>query len=61
MWSGKETHRISRGIIGVHLRAELGVNLRAFVDGSWQRLTLDDGNDIERDRAHVKQHTGDID
>jgi hypothetical protein len=52
---------ISGGIIGVHLRTELGVNLRAFVNGSWRRSTLNDWNNVEGDGSHVKQHTRDID
>ena len=55
------TNRISSGVIGVHLRAELGVKLGAFVDGSRRRPMPYDGTNVERNGAHVNQHTRDVD
>lgn len=58
---GPNTDRIAGRFIRIHFGAELGVNLRAPVDRAGSRAVLDDGNDVEGDGTHVKQHAGDVD
>lgn len=55
-----ETHHIGEGVISIHFGAELGVELGAAVDGAGGETMRDNGNDLERDGAHVEEHAGDV-
>lgn len=53
-------NRIGGGIIGIHVEAELGEELRAPVDGARRGTVFNYRNDVERRRSHVEEHSGDV-
>lgn len=53
-------YRIGGGIVGVHFRPELGVELGAAVHGPDGGAVLYDRDDVEGDGAHVEEHAGDV-
>lgn len=55
------THRVGGGVVGGHLRLELGVKVRAPVHGARRGAMGDDGNDVEGDGAHIDEHARDVD
>jgi hypothetical protein len=54
-----DTHRVS-GVVGVHVGAQAGVELRAAVQRTRRRARDDAGHAVERDGAHVEQHRRDV-
>lgn len=60
--SNRETHRIGRGVIGIHFGSELLVQLGAAVARAGSEMVGNDGEAVvgEWAGAHVEEHAGDV-